>query len=65
MSKIGAKIKRLREKQGWTQKQLAGKAGMTREGIAQIEVGMRKTPTLETRKKLAKALEVPITELLD
>ena len=62
---IGKKIKRLREKHGWTQEQLAKKAGLQRVSIGKIEVGMRKNPDLSTRKKLARALGVPITELLD
>lgn len=65
MSNIGAKIKRLRVKRGLTQEQLAKRAGVIRVTIARIEAGMRKTPALSTRKKLAKALDVPITELLD
>ena len=59
------KIKRLREEKGLTQDQLAKKAGLHRVTVAQIEADMRKNPDLSTRKKLAKALGVPITELLD
>ena len=62
--KIGVKIKRLREKRGLTQKELSRKARMDLSAIGKIEAGMR-SPTLETRKKLAKALAVNITELLD
>ena len=65
MSKIGAKIKRLREGRGWTQGELAKKAGLHIVSIGQIEAGMRQNPALLTRKKLAKALGVDITELLD
>jgi transcriptional regulator with XRE-family HTH domain len=61
--KISEKIKRLRSKKGWTQKQLAKRAGLHLVSIGQIEAEMR-IPTLETRKKLAKGLGVKITELL-
>jgi len=64
MPRIGDKIKHLRKQRGWTQWQLAKKAGLHKVSVATIEVGMR-NPTLQTRKKLAKALGVNITELLD
>lgn len=63
MASIAATIKRLRKRKGLTQAQLAKKAGLHRVGLGMIEVKMR-TPTLETRKKLAKALGVDIMELL-
>lgn len=62
---IRMKLRKLREARGWTQEQLAGKAGLHRVSITQIEIGRRKNPDLDTRKKLAKALGVEITELLD
>lgn len=65
MSKIGQKIKRLRTERSLTQEQLAKKAGLTRGAIARIEIGTRKNVLLATRKKLARGLGVPITELLD
>ena len=65
MPEIGKTVRRLREKRGWTQEQLARKTGLNRVSIAYIEVGLRKAPTISTRKKLAKALGVSITELLE
>jgi transcriptional regulator with XRE-family HTH domain len=62
---IDVKVQRLRTKRGWTQEQLAKKARVHLTTIGRIEAGMRKDPDLTTRKKLAKALGVPITELLD
>ena len=64
MTRIHLKIKRLREKQNWTQKQLAKKAKLALVTIGQIEARMR-IPTLETRKKIAKALRISIVKLLD
>jgi transcriptional regulator with XRE-family HTH domain len=65
MSKIGNALKRLRKQRGWTQRELARRARLALVTIGQIEADMRKTPTLDTRKKLAKALKVPVTALLD
>jgi len=48
-----------------TQEQLARKAGMHRVGLAKIESGERPNPGVLTVKKIAKALSVPITDLLD
>jgi transcriptional regulator with XRE-family HTH domain len=63
--KIGEKIKRLRLERGLTQAELAKKSGLHHIGLAKIEVGQRKTPNLVTCRKLAKALGVDITFLLE
>ncbi len=57
-------IKRLRAKHGLTQQALARKAGVTREYIARLETGQH-DPALSTLTKLAKALKVKMTELLE
>lgn len=62
--KIDMKIKKLREEQGLTQAALAKKAGLSREGIAYLETGKR-SPTLITLKKLAKALKISVVDLLE
>ena len=62
---ISARVKQLRNKRGWTQEELAIKAGISRVSVARIEAGMRKNPDLSTRKKLAKAFKVNIIKLLD
>ncbi len=58
-----ARLKALRCKQGLTQTALAKQAGITREYLARLEKGMQ-DPTLGTMTKLAKALKVPVVELL-
>lgn len=63
MVKIGERVKKLRRSRGWTQKQLAEKAGLHRVSIGQIEAEMR-TPDLKTRNKLAKAFKIKIANLL-
>lgn len=56
-------IKTLREKQGMTQTQLAFKAGLSRQTIADIESGRTKEPSITVYNKLIKALgyELQIT----
>ncbi len=57
-------LKRLRERKGWTQDQLAQKARVTRPYVTMLEAGARKAPSVATLKRLARALGVPVTELL-
>jgi transcriptional regulator with XRE-family HTH domain len=40
------------------------KAGVSKNYIAMLETGTRKAPSLPVLKRLAKALGVPVTELL-
>jgi transcriptional regulator with XRE-family HTH domain len=58
-------VKKLREQEGLTQAGLAKRAGVTEAYISMIESGARKNPSLPTLKKLARALGVPVTELLE
>lgn len=57
-------LQTLREAQGLTQRDLAKKAQVTPAYIAQLEMGARKNPSLEVLQRLAKALRVPIADLL-
>ncbi len=61
--KRGMRLKRLREKRGWTQQVLAEKVGVSRVTIARVEIGNRK-PSLELLYRLAKALKVKVGDLL-
>jgi transcriptional regulator with XRE-family HTH domain len=58
-------IKTLRQEKGLSQKALAEQAGVTDAYITMLESGKRKNPSLDILKKLAKALDVPVTELLE
>lgn len=58
------KIKQLREQKRLTQEALAEKAGLSLGYIARLEIG-RHDPSLSTLVKLAKALKVKVTELLE
>jgi transcriptional regulator with XRE-family HTH domain len=64
-SRIGQRIKRLRLARGWTQPDLARKAGLRSSGhVSLLESGGRRDPSASTLKRVAKALGVPVTELL-
>jgi transcriptional regulator with XRE-family HTH domain len=67
--KIGVKIKRLRTKKGLTQAALAKKVGVSRVHLANLEspdsAAHHRTPSLALLDKLAKALGVKVSELVD
>jgi len=58
-------VKRLRRAKGWTQADLAQKAKVSRAYITMLESGVRKTPSVPMLRRLAKALGVPVAELLE
>jgi transcriptional regulator with XRE-family HTH domain len=62
--RLSVVITKLREGQALTQRDLAKKAKVTAAYVAMIETGVRKNPSLAILKRLAKALGVPVTELL-
>ena len=59
----GELIRAARKRKGWTQSDLAYKLGINQVGIVQWEQN-RRTPKLETRQKIARALDIDITELM-
>jgi transcriptional regulator with XRE-family HTH domain len=63
IQRFGKQLQRLRTDQGLTQEQLAVKAGLVRVYVTKLELGEH-DPTLSTLVRLAKALRVPVTELL-
>ncbi len=65
VTKLGHALKALRQERGWTTEELAKKARLTNPYISQLETGKRKNPSLAVLKRLAKALRVPVTELLE
>ncbi|HSB81393.1 MAG TPA: helix-turn-helix transcriptional regulator [Candidatus Methylomirabilis sp.] len=58
-------LKQLREARGLSQRDLAVKAKVSGAYIAQLETGVRKNPSLAVLKRLAKALGVPVGELME
>lgn len=59
----GELIRAARKKKGWTQSDLAYKLGINPVGIVQWEQN-RRNPKFETRQKIARALDIDITELM-
>jgi transcriptional regulator with XRE-family HTH domain len=57
-------LKTLRESKGLSQVGLAERAKVGRTYIVKLESGDKKNPSLDILKRLAKALGVPVTELL-
>jgi transcriptional regulator with XRE-family HTH domain len=62
---LSGMLKRTRADKGLTQRDLAKQARVTQGYVAQLEMGIRKNPSIETLKRLAKALGVPVTALLE
>jgi DNA-binding XRE family transcriptional regulator len=61
---MDGKLKRLRERKGLTQVELAAKARITQPYLAQLESGVRLNPSLDVLKRLAEALGVAVRDLL-
>jgi transcriptional regulator with XRE-family HTH domain len=58
-------IRDLREQAQMTRMELAKKAKVTTAYVSMIEAGKRKSPSLPVLRRLAKALGVPVAELLE
>ena len=61
---IGDKIKELRLRNGLTQKSLGEKCGIAEPTIRKYELG-KLNPKVETVKKIADALNVSVSEIMD
>lgn len=63
-SKIGERVRELREAKEISQVLLAEKTSMEKSNLARLESG-RTNPTILTLMKIAHSLDVPITELVN
>ena len=63
MSTISKNLRKLRETKGLSQEKLARLADVANNTIIKIESGKNDNPTLDTLKKIAKALEIGLDEL--
>ena len=61
---IAKVVKRLRGKMRISQEKLARLADVSNNTIINIEAGKQNNPTIETLKKIAKALNTPIEDLI-
>ena len=61
---IGQKIKSAREGAGLTQVQVARKARIAQSTLSGLESGQRNGARLETLRRIARVLEVPLAELV-
>jgi len=61
---ISKTVKRLREKMGISQEKLARLADVSNNTVINIEAGKQANPTIETLKKIAKALNTSVEDLL-
>lgn len=60
---FGKRVQKLREEQGISQETFAHKAGLHRTAISMLETAKRSS-TLETIEKIAKALNVTAAQLM-
>jgi len=63
IQRVAVRIRALREKRGWTKRTLAEKARISYGYLWRLEAA-RQDPTLTVLEKLAKALKVPVGELM-
>ena len=64
MSNIANNLRKLRKAKGLSQERLARLANVANNTIVKIEAGKNKNPTLDTLKKIAKAFEVSVDDLI-
>lgn len=64
MSPLTLRIKELRERRGWSQAELARRAGVAQPIVNRLERGKTRTPSLDNLEKLADALGVSPRALL-
>jgi transcriptional regulator with XRE-family HTH domain len=65
-TRLGRRIKRLREARGWSQSELARQAKLSGPAhVSLLESGARRDPSASTLQRLAKALRVPVAALLE
>ncbi len=61
---LSKNVKKMREAKGLSQEKLARLADVANNTLIKMETGENKNPTLETLKKVSKALEVSVDDLI-
>jgi XRE family transcriptional regulator, regulator of sulfur utilization len=64
LRQLAARIKALRDANGWSQEQLAERAAMQRSYVADLELG-RRNPSVRTLVRLANAFGIQVSELFE
>jgi len=64
LKKIGPRIKQIRLEKGISQQELAAKLDYEKSNMSRLESGVL-NPTIATLYRVAKALGIPLIELLD
>jgi transcriptional regulator with XRE-family HTH domain len=62
---IGSNFKKLRAQKGYSLERVARLAELSLNTVVRLESGVNKNPTLDTLKKIAKALDVSIDDIID
>jgi DNA-binding XRE family transcriptional regulator len=62
-ARLGNRVKQLREEKGYSIKELAERAEMMRPNLSRLEHG-RQEPSLETLERIARALNVPLVDVV-
>ena len=65
MSNITKTLRKLRKAKGLSQEKLARLADVANNTIIKIEAGKNQNPTLDTLKKISKALGVSVDNLIN
>lgn len=61
---LAKNVEKLRKQKGLSQERLARLADVANNTIIKIEAGKNQNPTLDTLKKIAKALEISVDDLI-
>ena len=64
MSNLSQNLRKFRKAKKLSQEKLARLADVANNTIIKIEAGKNQNPTLDTLKKIAKALEVSVDDLI-
>ena len=61
--KLGSRVQRLRQARGFSQEELADRAGLHRTYVSGVERGIR-NPTISVLEKMAIGLQVSLSDLV-
>jgi transcriptional regulator with XRE-family HTH domain len=62
---LGRTVNRMRAARGMKQADLAKRARLSQGYVSKLEVGAQRNPSVAVIRRLAKALGVPVTKLLE